>query len=93
MEYEVIHNEDQSRFEAHIGEQTALVDYIKDANNCMNITHTEVPRNLEGQGIAAKLTKTILDYARSNGFKVRPICPYTKTYIAKHTEYLDIVAK
>lgn len=93
MEYEVIHNREENRFEIHIGDQIALVDYIKGAKECLNIMHTEVPKNLEGQGIAAKLTKAILDYARSNGFKVRPICPYTKAYISKHTEYLDIVAK
>lgn len=93
MEYEVIHNREASRFEAHIGDQIALVDYIKGAKNCISIMHTEVPKNLEGQGIAAKLTKTILDYARSSGLQVRPICPYTKAYIEKHPEYQDILMK
>lgn len=92
MDIKVIHNQKESRFETHIGGQIALVDYIDNGNNCLSITHTEVPKNLEGNGIAGVLTKTILDYARENNYKVRPICPYTAIYIQRHPEYADIVA-
>ena len=93
MEYRVNHNEQQSRFEAIIDGKIALVDYINDTEGVMTVTHTEVPKELEGQGIAARLTKTLLEYAVANQLKVRPLCPYTKAYIERHSEYSDIVVR
>lgn len=90
MEYSIIHNEEKSRFETKVEGFLSLVDYTK-KDNVFFVTHTEVPPQLEGWGIAGALTKTLLNYIRDNGFKVSPICPYTKVYIQRHPEYEDIV--
>lgn len=90
MEYNIIHNEAKSRFETEVDGLISLVDYTK-RENVLFVTHTEVPIKLEGRGIAAALTKALLDYIRSNGYKVQPICPYTKVYIQRHPEYQDLV--
>lgn len=91
MEYNVIHNPEQSRFEMQIDGLTAVVDYIL-IENVLNVTHTIVPSELEGRGIAAALTKTILNYARENKLKVIPSCSYTRAYITrKGDEYKDLV--
>lgn len=92
MEYNIIHNEERSRFETVVEGLLSLVDYRK-RDNVLLVTHTEVPLRLEGRGIAAALTKALLDYIRANGYKVYPICPYTKIYIQRHPEYEDIVVK
>ncbi|WP_029906492.1 GNAT family N-acetyltransferase [Prevotella sp. 10(H)] len=91
MEYKVIHNEDKSCFEAEVEGMVSVVDYTK-RENVLVVTHTGVPPQLEGRGIAAAMTKTMLDYARDKGYKVRPVCSYTRTYILRHPEYQDIVA-
>ena len=91
MDYTVIHNEAESRFEIHIEDKVSVVDYVRVGDDHLNVTHTGVPKELEGQGIAAVLTKALLDYARREGLRVRPICPYTRAYIARHSEYSDIV--
>lgn len=91
MEYNILHNEAESRFETTIENLTALVDYRKH-DNVLIVTHTGVPQALEGRGIAAALTKALLDYVRNNNLKVRPVCPYTKAYIQRHPEYRDIVS-
>lgn len=91
MEYNIIHNEAKRRFETEVDGLTSLVDYKK-RENVFFVTHTEVPIQLEGRGIAAALTKTLLNYIRNNGYKVQPICPYTKLYIQRHPEYQDLVA-
>lgn len=88
----IIHNEPLSRFEAIVDGQTAVIDYIKE-DNCLTITHTGVPKPLEGRGIAGAMTKFMLDYAHSNNLMVNPVCPYTQTYIQRHPEYQDIVLK
>lgn len=91
MEYNIRHNEPESRFETEVEGKLALVDYRR-RDNIFIVTHTEVPKELEGRGIAAALTKTLLDYIRDNGLRVRPVCSYTKLYIQRHPEYNDIVA-
>jgi len=91
MEYNIKHNEAESRFETELEGKLSLVDYRK-REGVYLVTHTEVPQELEGRGIAAAMTKALLDYIRENGGRVRPICPYTKVYIQRHPEYNDIVA-
>lgn len=90
MEYEIIHNEDESRFETTIEGLLSVVDYRRRGDTLL-VTHSGVPRELEGRGIAAALTKSLLQYVRDNGLKVRPLCPYTVAYLARHPEYSDIV--
>lgn len=88
MEDQVIHNMIDSRFEMEVENLLSFVDYTKDTvNNCLIVTHTFVPKSLSGRGIAAILTKTVLDYAIENGFKINPLCSYTSSYLSKHEEY------
>ncbi|MCA9910763.1 MAG: N-acetyltransferase, partial [Gammaproteobacteria bacterium] len=51
----------------------------------------EVPPAYEGQGIAARLAHAALEYAKEQGLKVNPVCPYVKAYLRKHPEYQSIV--
>ncbi len=58
----------------------------------MVLLHTEVPQSLEGQGLAAKLTRYALDFAREKHLRVVPLCPYTSSFLRKHREYQDLVS-
>ncbi len=73
------------------GDQTAFLSY-RHVGGSLTLDHTEVPPELEGRGIASKLTRTALDYAREQGLQVVPICPYVSTYLKKHSEYLDLLS-
>ncbi len=42
----------------------------------MLITSTSVPDVIGGRGIAGLLTLAAFEHARSQGWKVRPVCPY-----------------
>lgn len=91
MEYNVVHNEAGNRFEVEINGLLSVVDY-HNRDGVFLVTHTGVPKELSGQGIAAAINKALLDYVRDSGYKVRPVCPYTKVYIEKHPEYKNILA-
>ena len=78
----VTHNEEAHRFEASIGGLRAFIVY----------THTEVPQPLEGQGVAAKLARVALDFARVNDLRVVSLCPYVSSFIRKHPEYQDLIS-
>lgn len=91
MELDIIHNKEENRFETYIEEQTALVEYTLDENKLLVITHTYVPKSLEGKGIAGTITKFVLEYAREHKLAVRPLCPYTAAYLQRHPEYSDLL--
>ncbi|HVY76388.1 MAG TPA: GNAT family N-acetyltransferase [Puia sp.] len=56
--------------------------------------HTEVRPQAEGQGLAKKLLSAMVDYARKNGLKVNPLCPYVYAQFKRHPEeYADVWLK
>lgn len=93
MEIKVQINEKQSQVEAKANNETVgLINYSLQGETLF-ITHTEVPSRYEGQGIAGKMTKDLLDYAKSKEFKVKPLCSYARVYISRHPEYSDLLDK
>ena len=86
---EVVHNPDAKRFEIRLGDELAMVEYLQNKKNII-FTHTEVPVQYEGQGIGKILAEYVLNYAREQGYKVQPLCPFIKAYVQRHPEYQDI---
>ena len=85
---EPTNNPDEKRFEIRIGNDVAMIEYLLQGRN-ITMHHTEVPPAFEGKGIAAKLARYALDWAKAEGYKVNPLCPYVKSYVMKHPEYQD----
>ena len=86
----VTNNEAQNRFELEKDGQTAVSEYRR-RNGTIVFTHTEVPLQLEGQGIGNTLARAALDYARSEGLRVVPRCRFIAAYIKRHPEFQDLV--
>jgi uncharacterized protein len=87
----VIHNEEAHRFEARVDGLRALMSYHRFPDRLV-VTHTEVPPPLEGHGLAGKLARTALDFARANQLRVVPLCPYLASFLRKHSEYHDLLS-
>ena len=87
----VSHDPDTGRFEIQTEAGTALLTYLRDGSE-LEMMHTEVPDALEGQGYGTALAEAALDYARQQGAKVRPSCPFVAAYIQRHPAYADLVA-
>lgn len=83
-------NEDAKRFEAQIGQHLAVIEYLKGPHRII-FTHTEVPPELEGQGIGSQLAKYALDWAVDNNLKIQPMCPFVRAYVLRHKEYKPYV--
>jgi len=88
----VTHNEQAQRFEAKVEGMRALITYHRFPDSIV-FPHTEVPTPLEGQGLAAKLTRTALDFARAHHLRVVALCPYVVNFLQKHSEYLDLLSE
>jgi len=78
------------RFAARIDGKEAFIQY-RYADDNLVLVHTEVPDSLSGRGIAGKLVHTALEYARAEGVKVIPLCPFVSSYIRRHPEYESLV--
>src|SRR5215813_5446399 len=87
---QVTNNEHTHRFEAEVDGMIGFIVY-RILPGRMVIQHTEVPPELEGHGLAAKLTRAALEYARTRKLQVIPSCPYTAAFLAKHPEYGDVL--
>ena len=88
---DIRHLRDQGRFEATVEGLRCEVDYVMQGQ-VMAITHTGVPRQLEGRGLAAALVAHTLGWARAEGLKVRPVCSYVQVYLRRHPEWQDLQA-
>ena len=90
-ELNVIHNEPAHRFELHADGLCALLTYRRFPDRIV-FDHTEVPPVLEGKGLAAKLARYALDFARQQHLRVISLCPYISSFLRKHAEYQDLVS-
>ena len=89
-EITVRHNLAESRFEVVVDGFLSVADYEL-AVGTMVMTHTFVPPELRGRGIAEKLVRAALDWARAEGLRVVPACSYVATFIQRHSEYQPLV--
>ncbi len=89
MEIPVTHNTSRNRFEMEIDGAAAYLEYL-DHGSTVVLTHTFVPPALRGQGLAGKLTRAALDFAREKGKIVDPQCSYAASFMDQHPEYADL---
>ena len=54
--------------------------------------HTVVEEAFRGQGVAPALLNAAVSFARENGYKIRPICPYAEKVFQRDKSYKDITA-
>ena len=85
------HQAERSRFVVAIDGFTCVADYHLSAN-VMVMTHTFVPAELEGRGIASVLVRAAFDFARDHGYKVQPVCSYVAVWAGRHPDVADLLA-
>lgn len=56
-DYELKDDVHRQQYEFRIGNYTPKIEYIKSINGEIYLTHTEVPRELEGKGIGSQLVE------------------------------------
>ena len=83
----------RQQYEFRIGNYTPKIEYIKSINGEIYLTHTEVPRELEGKGIGSQLFEKTLQDIERQGLRLVPLCPFVAAYIKKHPEWRRIVMK
>ncbi len=90
--YELIDNIAEKQYEFHIDGQKPRIEYIK-VEGKIFLTHTEVPKALEGRGIGSAMIKSALEDIKEKELTLVPLCPFVAAYIKKHPEWRELVLR
>ena len=54
------------------------------------ILHTVVEEAFQGRGVAKALVNASVAFARENGYKIMPLCPYAEKLFMRDSSYDDV---
>lgn len=89
--FDIVHNTAAKRFEVVQDGALARCEYRR-VGNVLQLHHTEVPKALEGRGIAGKLVAAALDWAKAEDLRIAPYCSYVRAYMKRHPETQPLLA-
>jgi uncharacterized protein len=82
---------ERGRFEIDIdGGVVGFAEYRR-GQGVIAFVHTELDPAHDGAGLGTLLVRAALDSARAQGLAVLPICPFVRSFIDSHREYLELV--
>jgi uncharacterized protein len=74
------------------GERLAEMTYSATPNGKRIIVdHTEVSDRLKGQGMGRQLVLAAVEWARREGVKIHPVCPFAKSVFDRTPELRDVL--
>ena len=86
-DYKIEHDKDYQQFSIALGEDDAELAYATPDDQVIDFTHTYVPEDARGKGIANQLIREGLKYAEEHGLKVIASCTAVKSFMESHQEY------
>lgn len=87
---QIEHSETPVHGEFTIG-RDAIMTYRKVGDRHIEVNHTRVAREAQGRGLAGKLYRAVVEYARSQGLKVTPTCSYVVKMFERFPEDRDLL--
>lgn len=88
-----VHHHEQRRYQAVLDDRVVGTVRYSLRGKHLTIEHTETDAGQRSQGIARRLTRHVLDDARTRGLVVDPQCPYAKRFVDQHPEYSDVLSR
>lgn len=85
-------NEAERRFELDVDGTTAFAQYRIEGERIV-LTHTEVPEQLSGRGVASRLAQGTFEILRRTRRKAMTECTFMASYAAKHPDIADLVGR
>ena len=73
------------------GEEAFISFNVVKEKGIIVVNTTFVPESYRGKGIAGKLTSKLVEFADENGYKVWPLCSYTRKYLERKRP--DLIAE
>jgi uncharacterized protein len=88
---QVVDAPERERFEVRVDGEVAGFSEYRRHHDVIAFIHTLIDPRFEGQGLGSQLVRSALADVRSEGLAVLPFCPFVRSYISGHLEYLDLV--
>jgi uncharacterized protein len=89
---DVQHDEKAGKYYAVVDGRESVCEYRPAGDRTLNFTHTYVPPELRGKGIADELVKQALEDALEKGYRVIPSCWFVQVYIDRHPRYQPVLS-
>ena len=87
---EIIHDPKQGQFRMEVDGKTALVNYTNQ-NGKLHLVHSEVPKELQGQGIGKVLVEKTFAYIEQHGLEAVAVCPFIKIVAQRSPKWKNII--
>lgn len=92
MNLEILHDEAKGKFSTELKGSEAFLLYRPVGDNELDYRSTVVPDQHRHLGIGEQIVKHALEFARENGYKVIPTCPFVTWVVERNPEYREIIA-
>jgi len=79
------------RFVVRFGDDEAELVYTRVGPKLIDMQHTYVPESARGHGVAEELAKAAFAYAREQGYRVVPTCPFVREWLRSHPDEAKLV--
>lgn len=87
-----INNDTKGYFKAEDnGVEAGRMTYSWAGDNKIIIDHTEVNPDFKGQGVGNQMVMAAVDFARSKGITILPLCPFAKSVFDKTETIHDVL--
>jgi predicted GNAT family acetyltransferase len=75
-------------YHAHLPGETAVGRLTWVMRGLVRVAeHTQVPREISGRGVAARLVEALIEDARTQGFKIDPQCSYVAAQFDRRPDW------
>ena len=78
---DVRHDPERRRFSAVVDGRESFLDYAVVDRDTVDYQHTYTPPEQRGRGIATEIVRVALEWARSEGKRVIPSCPFVQAHL------------
>ncbi|MEU1526806.1 GNAT family N-acetyltransferase [Nocardia rhamnosiphila] len=87
----VVHNPGENRYEVWYGAELAgFAEYTERGGETV-FTHTEIGSEFGGKGLGSRLAEFAISDTVDRGRRIRPECPFIRSYLEKHPQYNEHV--
>lgn len=90
MSADIRHDAAARRFVVDIDGHESFLSYVALDEKTLDYRHTYVPTELRGQGVASRLVRHALQYAKDRQLKVVPTCPFVARVMERDTAFADL---
>lgn len=91
MEYKIKKNENKFYIGDDVNDPLGEITFYFSDEKTITIDHTYVSDALTGKGIASQLLDKVVEYARSEKYKIIPLCSFAVKKLKESDKYRDVL--